>query len=574
MSLSNDLKLCVKCLPFDVERRDLFQIFGKFGRLKLFIVNPQSCRSCRTAFITFVSVNYVNDALKCNGTLLRGHTLSVEQYKQNNQKGRQCIHSIEEGTIQHDLDKFKFEHKPIDRVKEIRILLNKISEKNFKTVGPKIENLILNTKDKITLNDVTKVFFDKILLDTIFCPLYAKLCKNISNKCTEFRKILLNSCQSLFDQNIQNTVNIEQKPKMLNNIRFIAELFKIGMLPVDIMYDCINILLNINSDENDIEQLCNLLKNIGPDLNNKSDIDDVFKSLETLITSRQLCNRIKFMIQDLISLKNNNWNIKQEIQETQEIKKNSSMINNTINMIFDEYFETNELDSLTYGLENDFKSSEYVSVFGDALLIYCNNKDKIKNIINILNQHYKEYINSTIKYLFNKIPLIYIDYPNISDIMGFIMSEILYKNPDLSFLTWDEFKNLSDTKINDNLVEKCIIYLEIQNQTDIIRQIRENHNNVPHVLNSRCYRNNSNNNNMNDFKIFVKCLPRDTTRYDIINIFKKMGKLKIFMMNDKVTQKFKGMAIITFESKEFVTDALKFNGTIFNQNKISVQNCK
>ena len=52
---------------------------------------------------------------------------------------------------------------------------------------------------------------------------------------------------------------------MLGNIRFIGELFKLGMLTETIMHNCI-VQLFRTRDEDSLESLCRLLTTIGKDL--------------------------------------------------------------------------------------------------------------------------------------------------------------------------------------------------------------------------------------------------------------------------------------------------------------------
>ena len=55
------------------------------------------------------------------------------------------------------------------------------------------------------------------------------------------------------------------KRRVLGNIRFIGELFKLKMLTENIMHKCIVELLQTNDEEN-LECLCKLLRTIGKDI--------------------------------------------------------------------------------------------------------------------------------------------------------------------------------------------------------------------------------------------------------------------------------------------------------------------
>lgn len=54
--------------------------------------------------------------------------------------------------------------------------------------------------------------------------------------------------------------------RSVGNIRFIGELYKLGMLTDNIMFRCIQSLLNDTSDEERLECLCKLLTTIGKSL--------------------------------------------------------------------------------------------------------------------------------------------------------------------------------------------------------------------------------------------------------------------------------------------------------------------
>ena len=137
-------------------------------------------------------------------------------------------------------------------------------------------------------------------------------CRKDGNKKKSFKGILFNKCQDEFNKkNLYNDWNVEKKEfdgkktnfteserlekeeelefrrmkikkQVLDNIRFIGELFKIGMLRVKVMRDCIESLLKLNQekyannkvtgnivstdedmDEEDHEAFCKLFNTIG-----------------------------------------------------------------------------------------------------------------------------------------------------------------------------------------------------------------------------------------------------------------------------------------------------------------------
>ena len=174
----------------------------------------------------------------------------------------------------------------------------------------------------------------------------------------------------------------------------------------------------------------------------------------------------------------------------------------------------------------------------------------------------------------------------------FILSEILIKNSDLSFITWKEFEDLNNIGFCDKILENCNlkdIKVENSKAKDIkvenskIKDIKVENLKIKvenskvknmKVESSAQLKVNNKNKFNNELKVFVKNLSFDTNRSDIYNIFTNLGYIQIYMMKDKTTQKFNGTSILTFQSKEFSNSALKFNGSILKNKKIIVECCK
>merc|ERR1719225_501412 len=66
-------------------------------------------------------------------------------------------------------------------------------------------------------------------------------------------------------------MEMKLRKRSLGNIRFIGELYKLGMLTARIMHECVRKLLNSNpSDEESLECLCRLLTTVGQDLDKET----------------------------------------------------------------------------------------------------------------------------------------------------------------------------------------------------------------------------------------------------------------------------------------------------------------
>ena len=201
-------------------------------------------------------------------------------------------------------------------------------------------------------------------------------CFKDGNKKNSFKGILLNKCQDEFNKkNVYDEWKVEKaaydkgksslsdserlekeeelefrrmkiKKQVLGNIRFIGELFKIGMLKTKVMRDCIESILKLEQekdangnitgnvvnveeemDEEDHEAVCKLFTTIGSTIDHgkvKPFIDVYFSKISTFSDDKSLNARSRFLYKDLIDLRNNNWKARREEETAKtlnEIKK-------------------------------------------------------------------------------------------------------------------------------------------------------------------------------------------------------------------------------------------------------------
>lgn len=140
---------------------------------------------------------------------------------------------------------------------------------------------------------------------------------------------------------------IKIKKQTLGNIRFIGELFKIGMLKPRVMRECIENLLNIKQevdangkptgniiegdfkemDEEDHEAVCKLFTTIGSSIDMGKYVtllDVYFNVIERFSNDKTLNARTRFMYKDLIELRANKWVSRRKedkVKTLSEIKK-------------------------------------------------------------------------------------------------------------------------------------------------------------------------------------------------------------------------------------------------------------
>lgn len=231
--------------------------------------------------------------------------------------------------------------------REVRTILNKLTPQNLQRLTASLINLPITTEYR--LKGSIDIIFEKAIDEPVFSQTYGQLSKVLSqikvpssnepNRNVNFRTMLLTRCQKEFDTDYTQSVKYDNlvqeakeiadeekqkealelaeyklakaKRRSLGNIRFIGELFKLGMLTEGIMNDCIERLLKQETDEENIECLCKLLTTIGSEIdknNNANKMKSYFERLERISKKRDTNTaRTRFMILDIIELRKNAW---------------------------------------------------------------------------------------------------------------------------------------------------------------------------------------------------------------------------------------------------------------------------
>ncbi|GFU09861.1 eukaryotic translation initiation factor 4 gamma 3 [Nephila pilipes] len=233
--------------------------------------------------------------------------------------------------------------------RSVQGVLNKLTPQKFETLLAQLKNLNIETEEKLAL--VIDLIFEKAVDEPNFSVPYANMCKHLAmikvpaagttGTQVNFRKLLLTKCQKEFEQDRSDELKNEERMKaleaadpdkkkelkleydeeekkiryrQLGNIRFIGELFKLGMLIEPIMHECIKRLINQGDDES-LECLCKLLKTIGKELDEgkaaknarDNQMDMYFGQMKLIVDKRLTSSRVRFMLQDVVDLKKNNW---------------------------------------------------------------------------------------------------------------------------------------------------------------------------------------------------------------------------------------------------------------------------
>jgi translation initiation factor 4G len=241
--------------------------------------------------------------------------------------------------------------------RKVKAALNKMTPSTFDRISDQILEIAAQSKtesDGRTLRQVIQLTFEKACDEAHWAGMYAQFCqKMLTTMSTEirdetindkngnpvvggalFRKYLLNRCQEEFERGWQ--VNLPDKPegesqeavllsdeyyvaaaakrRGLGLIQFIGQLYKLRMLTLRIMHECVMKLLNFEGDpdESAVENLTTLLKSVGATMEEDEQgtklLDTYFERIEgNLLKSEALPSRPKFMLLDLVDLRRARW---------------------------------------------------------------------------------------------------------------------------------------------------------------------------------------------------------------------------------------------------------------------------
>ncbi|KAL4913287.1 hypothetical protein BDW62DRAFT_167996 [Aspergillus aurantiobrunneus] len=240
--------------------------------------------------------------------------------------------------------------------RKVKAALNKMTPENFPRISGQILEIVSQSKDESdgrTLRQVIQLTFEKATDEAHWASIYAKFCKSMLESMSAdikdenirdrsgnvvaggslFRKYLLNRCQEEFERGWK--VNLPPKPegvteeaammsdeyyaaaaakrRGLGLVKFIGELYKLGMLTERIMHECVKKLVDYEGvpDEAEVESLTSLLRTIGASLDASEKghafMDAYFHRINLMVQTPNLPSRLRFMLMDIIDLRNARW---------------------------------------------------------------------------------------------------------------------------------------------------------------------------------------------------------------------------------------------------------------------------
>ncbi|KAL3467105.1 hypothetical protein BJX64DRAFT_274134 [Aspergillus heterothallicus] len=243
--------------------------------------------------------------------------------------------------------------------RKVKAALNKMTPENFERISGQILEIVSQSKDESdgrTLRQVIQLTFEKATDEAHWASIYAKFCKRMLESMSAeikdenirdrqgnvvaggslFRKYLLNRCQEEFERGWK--VNLPPKPegvteevammsdeyyaaaaakrRGLGLVKFIGELYKLGMLTERIMHECVKKLVDYEGipEEAEVESLTSLLRTIGASLDASEKgpamMDAYFARIQMMMSTPDLPSRLRFMLMDIIDLRQHRWQSK------------------------------------------------------------------------------------------------------------------------------------------------------------------------------------------------------------------------------------------------------------------------
>lgn len=244
--------------------------------------------------------------------------------------------------------------------RKVKALLNKMTLEFFDVISDQLLEISAQSKDEKdgrTLRQVIELTFAKAVDEAHWSNMYARFCAKMLTKIDPeiydehikdpkgqlvkggslFRKYLLNRCQEEFergwsDQLPTNEDGSPLDPELMSNeyyaavgakrrglglIRFIGELYFLGMLTERIMHACMQLLLNNpEPSEEVVESICQLMTTVGSRLEQNKDHADMFNAyfrrMKDIEKTPGLSSRLRFMLMDVADLRKSGWVDKQK----------------------------------------------------------------------------------------------------------------------------------------------------------------------------------------------------------------------------------------------------------------------
>mmetsp|Transcript_73271 Transcript_73271/g.115965 ORF Transcript_73271/g.115965 Transcript_73271/m.115965 type:complete len:878 (+) Transcript_73271:77-2710(+) len=217
-------------------------------------------------------------------------------------------------------------------VRAMKSILNKLTIEKFDSLSKQLINCGIRTSVHLEL--LIQEVFEKATTQHHFIDMYADLCGLLHTHFSQhplvddpkmnFKKILLNCCQTSFEKHLVPPVGLEKlssedrtiqeqlyKTRMLGNIRFVGSLLVRKMLASKVMLAIMEELLQDPTPEA-LESLAALLTVVGPSFDHpdwayRTTLNAIFAQAERLCKKSTVPQRVRCLLKDVMDIRNAGW---------------------------------------------------------------------------------------------------------------------------------------------------------------------------------------------------------------------------------------------------------------------------
>ncbi|XP_003372196.1 putative MIF4G domain protein [Trichinella spiralis] len=213
-------------------------------------------------------------------------------------------------------------------LKNGRVVLNKLTPKNFDSMHAEFKKLAedMNTEDR--MEKLIELVFEKAISESNFCEIYSRLFHALSVICC-FVFICMQCVERSEILSELEELEAQSKRRRLGVIRLIGELYKVTLLKMTVLQNDVVKGLTSEINEENLECLCSLLTIVGAKLesevqsdpNARQWLNGIFKNLKSYVENTGRPARIRFMIMDLLDLRENKYVPRHQVQKPKNLSE-------------------------------------------------------------------------------------------------------------------------------------------------------------------------------------------------------------------------------------------------------------
>jgi hypothetical protein len=214
-----------------------------------------------------------------------------------------------------------------------RSILNKLTVEKFDSLFEQLTTCGITRPHHISI--LMREVFEKATTQHHFIPMYAELCVKLekdpriapvvfeeADELQNFRRLLLNQCQNVFEQvlesrsvedNADEEVTFRRKQQAIGNMKLIGQLLAHGMLSSDLFTECCEELLRKHTEcPEALESLVALMMVAGPKFDQRGwqyyqRLEKILADMGALTKDKSVPPRLRFLIRDVLDARAAGW---------------------------------------------------------------------------------------------------------------------------------------------------------------------------------------------------------------------------------------------------------------------------